>query len=513
MSGNFEKFKKRYLRTAIIKSVACGVFFGLFAAGVLLLILKLTSVNLHWALYALVGIAAGAIAGGLCFLIIRPDDKRTAKKLDSDYNLKEKVQTMVAFREQESVMLAMQRADAESALGAVTAKRVGFGEIWQYLLIALLALVMFVTALVVPAKRSATDGKKPNGGGDTPQDPPFRYDIWLKNSLDELIVDVSERSELHAVGSDEIRDGIVAELTALDTELAEIDKFSVMKTAVIGAVIDIDALVYGYNSYTLIASAVAELHPELSTSVVRGGLAYTSFGRLVRVEIINDYYANSLTEKVEERLVRGFGEDRKKLDFETQSGLAELLDIYVASIDSAFDGISVKESDALRTAFTAHRDTLAGIKPKANENFGVPTLKSDIEKAFEKFSAETAAALTVQNYNRMVNVFVRERLVEIFGLSLSDLPALGDSDIGDEGDDDNNGGGGYGDGDEKYGSDDTVFDPDRAAIVKYGDILLSEKYPIVMERLRDDTLPDDVKKFISDYFNILISGLDEDGEN
>lgn len=512
MSGNFEKFKKRYLRAAIVKSAACGLFFGLFGAGLLLLILKLNAVSLHPALYVLSGVAAAAAAGGLCFLIIKPNDKRTAKKLDCDYGLKEKVQTMVAFRGQESAMLDMQRADTESALGGVTVKRVGFGEIWQYLLIALLALVMFVTALVVPAKRVADGGKKPNGGGDTPTDPPFRYDMWLKNSLDELIADVNERSYLHDTGSDDIRDGIAAELASLDTELAEIDKFSVMKTAVIGTVVNIDSLVSGYNSYALVASAVAELHPELSTAVVRGGVAYTSFGRLVRIEIVNDYYTDSLAEKVAEGIKYGFGEDKKKLDFETQGALPELLDIYIASLDAAFESSTVKESDALRTAFTAHRDSLAGIAEKANKGFGDATIKEDIEKAFEKFAADSAAALTVQNYNRMVNVFVRERLVEIFGLSLSDLPALGDSELGDE-DDDNHGGGGYGDGDEKYGSDDTVFDPDRAAIVKYGEILLTEKYPIVMERLRDDTLPDDVKKFISDYFNILISGLDEDGEN
>ena len=72
MDKNFERIKKSRLTAAIIKSAVCGLAAGTFAAGAVLLGLKLGQVEIHFAYYILIGVAAAALAGAGAFFLLRP---------------------------------------------------------------------------------------------------------------------------------------------------------------------------------------------------------------------------------------------------------------------------------------------------------------------------------------------------------------------------------------------------------------------------------------------------------
>ena len=183
MGESFKKIKSKYFKGAIILSVIIGVCAGLIAVGAVMLTLKLNKIVINGGYYALIAVGTAGIVGALFFLILRPTDKRVAKRLDRDYALGERVQTMVEFSQSFDDMAVLQRNDTSERLKGMSPKKPALKYMLLSLLIPVMACGLFLSGMMV---------KNPEVGGnsDIKPEPPVEFDDWQKVRLNTLISNV-----------------------------------------------------------------------------------------------------------------------------------------------------------------------------------------------------------------------------------------------------------------------------------------------------------------------------------
>lgn len=509
MSGNFGKIKKKYLLAAIIKGVAVGVSFCLAAVGALLLANKVADAGIHWAVFIPVALCAFAAAGAVTFVLLRPTDYALAKKLDVQYALGEKAQTMVVYRDSDDDMAVLQREDTHERLGAIAVNTAGLRHIWQYLLIAVICLALFLTSVIVPA--AASEGGD-EGGGDEPGivDEVFEYDTFRRQALKELIRDV-EKSSL----GENIKLSYVATLSNLDSRLESVEWVSAMKAEVLAAIERINTVTERFATYKPIAASVKEYDLDLATALTESAIAYqrdeVTLGELYEV----DEESLALSDKIAETVTDGLGKSKEKLKVGQANGLMAKLSSYAQNTDGALTDSGVQNTDEIYEAFSRLSEELKKIA--ASNGLGDSVLWRNIDGAFNDFGNRITVTLRVQSYDSMMNVFVRTRLADIFGLDEEELPdtfdyvppVKNDDSSGDDEEDPGNHGGGVGGGDKLFGSDEAVYDPDSGEKVKYGEVI-DDYYARMYEKLFDDDVPDEVKERIKAYFDMLMSGIKEE---
>ena len=155
MTENFSVVKKKFKIIAAIVGGIVGICLGLLVVGALLLALRLSGIELHWAIYLAIGLVTAALTGVGAFFVALPSDRKIAKKLDRDFALGEKVQTMVEYSaaENPSKMVLLQREQADEALGSVAKKRINVKGLFKFAFIPVLAAAMFVGGIMTPLKK------------------------------------------------------------------------------------------------------------------------------------------------------------------------------------------------------------------------------------------------------------------------------------------------------------------------------------------------------------------------
>ena len=165
ISDKFDQIQKKHLMWAIVKSGVCALSLGLFVTGMALLALKLSGVSLAAGYYVLIGLGVALLSGAAFYwLLFRPTAKKVAKRTDDDYELHERVQTALAYRDKSGTLVELQREDTDEKLKSLPPRKFSFARIWQFCLIALVALAVGVAGITVPEKVS----------GDTFVDPDSR---------------------------------------------------------------------------------------------------------------------------------------------------------------------------------------------------------------------------------------------------------------------------------------------------------------------------------------------------
>lgn len=538
MSENFNKIKKKYLTVAIVASCILGACLGIALTCALAVVIKTSGVNFHWAIYIPVALALAAGTGFLFFLILRPNDRRIAKKLDRDFALKQKVQTMVEFAHAEGDMHTLQREQTDEALGEVAKKPVDLKWLLKFLFIPVIALAMLFAGIFTPAKKSAY------------VEPPYDITDTHETALKNLIAEV-EGSSLETG----LRTFVVLELSGLLDVLKETEFQSDMKAAVIEAVHNIDALVADADSYLKIDGVLKsyEVVQPFSTAVVNAVVDYknspslSSMNRVKEREkdaeeritnVLNRWKSKYLEEfapkadgategtplPAEESALklRGFADaltsglaDPRLERFAPQSGEEQSL----ARAASA--------GDALYNAYTALAANLSEHSQSVNGS-NDSMYYENINGYLTAFISGSRAALATQSYNCMMDDYLRNVLSRIFGISRTEFGSNADvapSPTEDEnGDDDENkeDGGGYGDGVHKYGSNDQILDPDSGEQKKYSDPVNPDNaeytfyhkyYDRAMEYINSGKCPNDVAAYIRQYFAYLNNGMEEDKNN
>lgn len=504
MSETFKKLKKLFVRNTLIKSAVCGVSASLFVVGVILLSIKLAALYINAGYYVLIAVVVAAAVTAVIYFIMRPTDKSVAKTLDRDYNLGEKVQTMVACMDMEGSIYTLQREDAERRLGEVKIKKPAFADIWQYVLAGVLAFALFLTSVIVPSRYIS-----PNA------DPDYNMTKTQSVSLRQLINDVKNSGLKVNVSTP-----VVGSLEELYEKLEKATVVSSMKTAVIDTVKAVDKTFANANSYLKITNALSVTENELlgnfSLAVVNGVISYKSDSAINTIAKAEEKFTASETvigEKIDE-VMSAFTE---QWESQTQSTRTGFLDGLVEGFGNALYASGVNETDALYTAFNNFSNSLRGVSNNIkNGGANLAILDMQIKTATDVFAPRSKAVVGDQTYNCIMDEFIRTRLAEIFNLRNSELPSNSDvspsrpsngGENGDNGEENNNGGGGGGGG-SNLGSDDLVYSYKYDKLVKYSEVI-DEYNQEMRERIERGEATEEMAEYIKKYFEILYTGNDK----
>ena len=471
MGKGFLKFKRKAHIVAFIKSLIIGVSLGLIVFSTLLILHKREVILFKPINSALVGVGVTVVAFVAVYLLLKPRDKRIAKRLDEELVLQERVQTMLAFQDSAEEMQCLQRRDADERLSAMRTSALRFGNLWRFIAMAVLSLGMLITSLCVPAI------KPPQ-----PQDPNFDLNDWQRVSLQNLIEYV-EDSDMQQSPKQFTLDKLNGLLVALD----EVEKESVMKSHVVQVIVAVDDKVDKVNSSTTIRNKLGET---ADTDVIK--------------------LANALRKLQNSASVEGLSDLRTVFAYYTYQ---QTVASFARNVNSALEDSGYDQTDAL---YLAIEEWIANLQAEADKysSHTAQSLESalhgenGIGGIFTRFADKAHAALVQQKTNRRVATYVQTELMNIFKLTDEDIPELDNDDEEDfqgsqDNDDEEKGPapGSPDDGETNYGSEDLIFDPERG-FVHYGEVL-TDYENIMDEWLQDDNVPEELKQMIRDYFNSL----------
>ena len=464
MGKGFSKFKRKLRAGAVIRAAVFGLSLGLLAVSGLWLTAKLTAAEPDFFRYSLYGGAVAAIGLAVMLLILLPTKRRIARRVDKHLSLGEKTQTMLAFRKDNSPMVALQREDTDRILRETPKKRVKGVCTWLFVLIPVaVALTLTATALV-PAK-------------EPPAPPPvvennFTITPWQTQALKDLIEKV-KASDME----EQPKEATVKQLESLLIKLGSIKKEPAMKEAVISCIEGIHKAVSEHNTYDTLAQA---LFKSPSDTVQDLGGAVNSLKALLVGEWMNTT-ATALTEGgiTPAELAAGITQSL------TASGVDPENEVYMALLAFAVELAAMPDTT---------EETVAPVMAKAEENLN--------------------AALFIQATNEEVEDDTIYTLLYIFGMKASEVPEhifnnpddpRGEDDYEEEDDLDHIHSGGLGSGEMIFGSNDTIYDPDREAYVTYGEVL-GDYYARITDLLVDGKLTPELEDALNDYFAILFNG-------
>ena len=499
MTKSFLKFKRRLQTIRLVRSLIIGITGGLVTGGVCLLLLKFAVFDFESIFALLIGCGTFLIAGGLAFLLSGVSDKRLAEELDSKYNLQARVQTMIAYKDEEGELFSLQREDADKALSDIPLRSYKFKKLWVYITALLLSTAILTTGFVVEDSRNI----------ELPEEiVPFELSDVQRSGLNELIKTV-EKSEME----EEYRTPLVNELKSLLAKLESIKTEPEMRAALAESMAAIMVITYDSSSSTEMLNALwdtEDVHFRYLAKVLdTSSQSAPDWGEFA--EKLTDYIIILTGEDDDtEGAIVGVAKIKWALDSMNtkldivliNSGLTEDDNMYVA-IDNLFNHPIVGFSVMLKQL-----DGLNDNEAKALLENGLNIMSEDIFAAIKqnKINANTGEhAMT-----RLAAMF----LVPVPEFERPEFVKTGESvdpnkgDIGEDDDKGQTGPGGVGKG-ESFGSDDEVLDPQTGKYVKYGD-LIHTYYTIMFEKLQSDSYTEEQREAIIKYFELLYGGLEEE---
>lgn len=528
MDESFKKLKRKYQRNAIIKSTICGVSFALLVVGICLLVFKLNAVAFNVGYYFLIGIGAVVICGGLMFLIFNPSDKKVAKLLDNEYKLSERAQTALAYQGKDGALVVLQREDTATKLRSLPKHKFKFSKIWQYCVIAVLAISMALTGLLIPAKEIAT--AIPDGSVDSP----WRLSQLETYKVRELIASV-RTSHLDV----DTKDSVADVLEALLTDLESITTLGAKDESIYAAVSEIDSIITPLNNYQTYVNALEKMSQKyLSHAVMRGVIVYRS-ATLTTSKEAESFYKKQF-DLVGNAIAGPIAALRK--EFDNDEELLETIDVNSAMIAAAIvyasNGNTEDEIfttlnwlvgqladlkshiEELDTSKSSYKGVDAGQKEEESED--VSQWQSALDSIFVSFSDRLAEALEIQTYNFAMNKFIGNNLKLIFDLPIDpDDRPLGEYNSDDpvsqnpgvvtppdiDGDDPSELPG--------FAAKDQIYEPPGSSTGLGGKyVTLDEVYyyylGIIQEMLRSDELTEEQRRMVMAYFDMLTGGLKSD---
>ena len=460
----------------MIGSVIFGLSCGLAAAAAVVLYQKATTVSPSLWLYLPTGIVAALICGLVAFLILRPSDRKIARKLDHDLALGEKVQTMLTYMaEDEQEMLLIQREDTDERLMNTPTRNVRYRHPWRHALAPVLACALVAVAIVTPIKAVELPPEEP--------EPPFELSSWQETALLELIEQV-KASEME----ESPKDASVKELEVLLAALRITTKEEEMKIMVISVISNLNRIVREHNSANRISLYMAASEQEKIASL---SMSLDMLSGLEIKEALNMIRESLRTDEV-----------------------AEPLADYLQALNTLNADISktVGADDPLYMTLKDHAEALMSLMDMLPE-YTRDWAQTQLDSLFTTAGNAMSDALYIQFVNKDVKDTTVARLMEIFEISADELPEEEktqlptDKEEEDKKQDEEEKGnqGAPGEGNILYGSDDVIFDPVKNEHVKYGDVI-NEYFAAVSEKIVSGQTPDTLEQFISDYFATLYDG-------
>ena len=497
MSKQFLKFKRKLLWIRLIKSILAGLAGGTATGGILYFLSLFEIIPmapmLAWP------IAGGAFLGvGVAlFFLLRRTNAGLARRLDREFGLQERVQTAIAYRNEQSTMHQMQREDAEMAMEALSKKHLKFGKIWLYAVALCLGCLILAASLIL----------KPLPVVPPTEDPeveviPYELSVLEEEALLILIEEV-RASQMESP----YRENIVVSLEDL---LASLRVATIMDQR--------DAA---------LTVCMETIHKETESSSqaikVIEALWYSGNERVRKLaEAINFYdwsESDTLDERMEKfriQLVPLSAADESTSTTVLLNETVDLLNVVIEDITVALTASGVKANDPLVKALY---NLANNNDPRDTANYGLKGCLAKTSVGYLRLQSEwIAPKLTVHKtiVGNVLEVHVQNistgegamtRLSEIFGWPAPDFarPQLVEESYGEDDDDTSTEGGGVSGGiggGTVYGSDDLVLDPKTDTYVEYG-TLLNDYYALMFGKGESGVYTEEEKELLEKYFQIL----------
>ncbi len=497
MGDKFQRIKRAARLLLLAKVLAVGLSVGLLAAGGLLLLRRFSVWETTVTVCVALSVGLGALTAMLAWLLLRRNDKGLAVWLDEHHGLAERMQTVLAFEGEDSPMLTMLRADAETAIEAVGKTVPGMKRFWVYILCLVLAASLFGTSFVW----------KPAPPPPPPpvEEVPFRVSELQLMALSELIASV-EGSAM----AEPYRAETLAVLNTLYTDIQEVETETAKDECVGTAMADI-------LSVTDRSSPAVELMNAL------WGTGTT--GAKLLAKALN-YYENDDWDKIDAALTDfrlGFTPVGEGDDPTEEQLTAELQNSFLAvaqNITLALKSGGVAEDSLLYTVLT--RLAVANEKnADGTRVYGLLTLaeytaaeghgyaERELESTMMALSGDLHYAVSLEEINTKTGEGAISTLSTIFDVQAPAFKRPLLTDVSEDGGYGEGGGGGGGiSGGPSYGSGDKVYDPFTNRYVEYG-VILDKYYGMMFGKLNGGAYTDEEKAALEEYFRILYGGFEE----
>lgn len=506
---NFKRLKKKYTIEAIVKSAVMGLGVTLLVLGVLLLSIKLSAKNLAWYFYLIIGIVLYGASSCATYYFIRPLDKKIAKRLDDDYDLHEKVQTMVEFDGDDSEMLVLQRNDAESHLENLPQKKFSLDtlkRIWQYIVVCVVGLSLFIAGTVVPSRYipSYDDG--------------FNMSAWDIVAFQQMIENIKNDENLE----NKVKVPMVENLELLFEELKETTTSSSMRKKVKASADAIDEAVILANTYREILLALNSdtALDDLKISILKSTTFYKnekvdSYDRVKSLYSERDGEIREALKTFTDALEKKVGD--LSIDIEIKDAVETFLTSLNDSVGSDEMQEKFNDSENPDSIYTALSIWSTNLGPVVEDYMFTPIaeLRNIVSDADADYLSAMTKALGPQVYNKIVNEYVFNTLSSMFKVNISPeelvLPGISD-DTGSSGGNTSHGGS-IGSEDVNRGGDDQIYDPDLDKHVEYGEVW-NDYMAKLYARLNDpdSEMSDEMKNYIIQYIKALNGDNTDTGE-
>lgn len=502
---NFKKIKTEYGLRAVILSAALSISCGVLLSCSLLLAFKLCGVEFFWVYYPVIGVGVAAASFWAFYFVFRPDEKKLALKLDAEYALNEKVQTMLEYSSDGSVLARLQREQADGLLAPVAKKKLRFEGLLKYVFAPVLAIALLFTAIFVPGKIIGE------------ADEPFEITEYQRAGVNALVADVQSSALEPALKS-----GISSVLSELADSLDETALQSAMRAKVVAAVTVIDGAVANENTYLKLCLCFVEKQgvESYAYAISDGANAYKSTAyKLSSMDSVNQKYS-LVEEGAQDNFLDWLGKFVKGLPDKEEGDLrddltvmAEKLSVFSSGLKEALgEFVSAnpnKAEDGLYLNALSTADAVGSVAATAQGYTTKESLSAVISSRLTALSGDCAKPLSKQSYNLIMNDYVRSRLAAIFGVTLPDWvtevkrkQSEGEANEGDE--ENSNQGGAGGKGEVVFGTDDVVYDPETDSQVSY--TVIVERYKnAVLERIAAGAPSGEIAEYLKNYFGKITS--------
>lgn len=476
MGKEFKRLKRYNATWRMLRTMILGLSLVFLSLGALLALDKMHVIQAD-KLHYVVALAVTLVAMAVYALIQRKTDQAIAEKIDKEHHLRERVQTMVEYRDQDTAMLQVQREDTEARLRAV--RRFGQKRLTlaAHFVLLLLAFGVFAVGVVLPVQAVPQPTQ--------PTEPPYEASEWQKAALEELIAHV-EASDMLATA----KEPVVAELwelrDALDTKL----------TSKNVQLLVVDAIRLAYK-VTDEVNSNDEIH-----DVIQRKVLHDQADELA-------YALGAIGNKDREGHIAAIGEVLAREDMlPSVMGLALMLEDALTSV------VGFDANDPLYAATAAFAQEL---KPagEAEAQEDLENAKKYLGVAVNNLKNAANLALTQQDWTKEECVYVVDTLCDIFEIPANMRPADPDEtfDSGNNEKVPEANGGGQGTGQMQYAGNDQIYDYQADQYELYGKLMDERYFPLMRNKLNDGSLPEEMIEFIQNYFHELQTGANVGGSD
>ena len=463
---NFNKFKNKIVLEILLKCIIAGFSVGLIAFSIPLIIIKIKGIEFNVIYLVLIALAVMLLIVGLGYLVLRPNKVRIAKRLDKEFNMNEKVQTMVEFEKEEGFMIELQREDTLSILSNISVKNLSMRFSIILLVLLVISCACGVTAFAIPAYEETPIVETP--------EPTYEVDDWTILAIRDIIEKVNS-----STADETLKVKYVSMLEKLIIELEEnIDKESQMKAYVIELIDDILLELDKINTNNEVFSVLKDSDNSLVTSLA------VDINLLdvedIRKEIVN---ISALI----------YGSAEAVVEFHNDFGLI-------------LKGSNLNKDDQLFKSLYKLAEDVYAARNASDVRTAVDTaINNNID------SIMSVVELQAENYR--IAHYIEFELNSIFGLNKNDSDSSTEEDDEEQEknpyDEDNkdkeqntNNSGGLGTGDVLFGSNDEFFDPDKG-VVEYGEVI-TNYYGEILGKLNEGLLDESLREYFEYYYNMLL---------